>query len=122
VQGYLRRGNYKNGGVVKEGQLLSGSTRASSGGLDRRSARSRREGDLRRPSSTSRYKRSPRGRGQEELDNAVQQNQGQQGGRHRAQANVEQASQPRLDQVNSPIAIAGISNAQIGDLVGNAPC
>jgi RND family efflux transporter MFP subunit len=126
VQGYLLTQNYKNGGVVKEGQLLfqidprqfKASLDQSVGALESAKAILKKtELDV------ARYKplAAQGAVSQEELDNAVQQNEANKAAVFQAQANVEQA-QLNLDwtKVNSPISgIAGINNAQIGDLVGN---
>lgn len=127
VQGYLLTQNYKNGGVVKEGQLLfqidprqfKASLDQAVGALESAKAILKKtELDV------ARYKPLAKegAVSQEELDNAVQQNEANKAAVFQAQANVEQA-QLNLDwtKVNSPIAgIAGINNAQIGDLVGNS--
>ena len=126
VQGYLLTQNYKNGGVVKEGQLLfqidprqfKASLDQAVGALESTKAILKKtELDV------ARYKPLAKegAVSQEELDNAVQQNEANKAAVFQAQANVEQAKL-NLDwtKVNSPIeGIAGINNAQIGDLVGN---
>mgnify|MGYP000644212552 CR=1 FL=1 len=126
VQGYLLTQNYKNGGVVKAGQLLFE--------IDRRqfkAALDQAVGQLESAQAiykktqldVARYKplAAEGAVSQEELDNAVQQNEANKAAVFESQANVEQAKL-NLDwtKVNSPIAgVAGINQAQIGDLVGN---
>jgi RND family efflux transporter MFP subunit len=125
VQGYLLAQNYRNGGVVKEGQLLfqidprqfKASLDQAVGALESAKAILKKtELDV------ARYKplAAEGAVSQEELDNAIQQNEANKAAVFQAEANVEQAKL-NLDwtKVNSPIGgIAGINNAQIGDLVG----
>lgn len=126
VQGYLLTQNYPNGGVVKAGQLLfqvdprqfEASLNQAIGALENAKAILKKtELDV------ARYKplAAEGAVSQEELDNAVQQNEANKAAVFTAQANVEQA-QLNLGwtKVTSPIdGIAGINQAQIGDLVGN---
>jgi membrane fusion protein (multidrug efflux system) len=127
VQGYLLTQNYTNGSVVKSGQLLfqidprqfKASLDQAVGALESAKAILKKtELDV------ARYKplAAQGAVSQEELDNAVQQNEANKAAVFQAEANVEQA-RLNLDwtQVTSPIdGIAGINNAQIGDLVGNS--
>jgi RND family efflux transporter MFP subunit len=125
VQGYLLTQNYQNGGVVKAGQLLFqidprqfkaaldqaiGQLESAKAILKKTELDVARYGPLAKEGAVS----------QEELDNAVQENEANKAAVFQAQANVEQA---RLNlewtKVTSPIdGIAGINLAQIGDLVG----
>jgi membrane fusion protein (multidrug efflux system) len=125
VQGYLLSQNYRNGGFVKAGQLLfeidprqfKASLDQAIGALESAKAILKKtELDV------ARYKplAAEGAVSQEELDNAVQQNEANKAAVFQAQANVEQAKL-NLDwtKVTSPIdGIAGINQAQIGDLVG----
>ncbi len=125
VQGYLLTQNYLNGGVVKAGQLMFqidprqfkaaydqavGQLESAKAILKKTELDVARYRPLAKEGAVS----------QEELDNAVQQNEANKAAVFQAQANVEQA-RLNLDwtKVNAPIdGIAGINQAQIGDLVG----
>lgn len=125
VQGYLLTQNYQNGHVVKAGQLMFqidprqfkaaydqafGQLESAKAILKKTELDVARYRPLAKEGAVS----------QEELDNAVQQNEANKAAVYQAQANLEQA-QLNLDwtKVNAPIdGIAGINQAQIGDLVG----
>ena len=125
VQGYLLTQNYRNGGVVKANQLLfqidprqfQAAVDQAVGVLNQGLAQLKKtELDV------ARYKplAAQGAVSQQELDDAVQQNFANMASVEQARANLEQA---RLNlewtKVLSPIdGIAGINQAQIGDLVG----
>ena len=125
VQGYLLTQNYQNGHVVADGQLLFQiDPRQFQASLDQAIGQleSAKALQVKTQLDVNRYKPLAKegAVSQEELDNAVQQNEANKAAVFQAQANVEQA---RLNlewtKVNSPIkGIAGINQAQIGDLVG----
>jgi RND family efflux transporter MFP subunit len=125
VQGYLLTQNYPNGGVVKAGQMLFEiDPRQFKASLDQAAGQlSQAQAILKKTElDVARYKPLAKegAVSQEELDNAVQQNEANKAAVFQAQANLEQA---RLNlewtKVQSPIeGIAGINQAQIGDLVG----
>jgi membrane fusion protein (multidrug efflux system) len=125
VQGYLLTQSYQNGGVVKAGQLLFQiDPRQFKAALDQATGQLESAKAIFKKTQldVARYKplAAEGAVSQEELDNAVQQNEANKAAVFQAQANVEQAKL-NLDwtQVNSPIdGIAGINLAQIGDLVG----
>jgi membrane fusion protein (multidrug efflux system) len=125
VQGYLLTQSYQNGHVVSDGQLLfqidprqfQAALEQAIGQLDGAKAL-----QVKTQLDVQRYKPLAKegAVSQEELDNAIQQNEANKAAVFQAQANVEQA-RLNLDwtKVNSPIkGIAGINQAQIGDLVG----
>lgn len=125
VQGYLLTQSYKNGGVVKAGQLLFEiDPRQFQAALDQAvgALESAKAIYKKTQLDVARYKplAAEGAVSQEELDNAVQQNEANKASVFQAQANVEQAKL-NLDwtKVNAPIdGVAGINLAQIGDLVG----
>lgn len=124
VQGYLHERSYREGTFVKAGELLfSIDPRPYSAALDQA------KGDLGRAEAAlgktrldvSRY--TPLAKegaiSQQELDNAIQADRGNQAAVAAARAAVKQAElNLEWTQVRSPIdGIAGISVAQIGDLI-----
>lgn len=124
VQGYLQERNYREGTVVKTGDLLfSIDPRPYQAALDQA------KGDLGRAEAAlgktkldvSRY--TPLAKegaiSQQELDNAIQADRGNQAAVAAARAAVRQAElNLEWTQVRSPVdGIAGISLAQIGDLI-----
>lgn len=125
VQGYLLSQNYPNGGVVKAGQLLfeidprqfQAAYDEAVGNLGQAQAQLKKtEQDV------ARYRplAAQGAVSQQELEDAVQQNLANKAAVEQAQAALEQA-RLNLDwtKVQSPIdGIAGINQAQIGDLVG----
>ncbi|MEW6273488.1 MAG: efflux RND transporter periplasmic adaptor subunit [Thermodesulfobacteriota bacterium] len=125
VQGYLLTQNYQNGSVVKEGQLLFQiDPRQFQAALDQAIGQLESAKAIYKKTQLDVARYTPLAAqgavSQEELDNAVQQNEANKAAVFQAQANVEQA-RLNLDwtKVNSPIGgIAGINQAQIGDLVG----
>lgn len=125
VQGYLLTQNYQNGSVVKAGQLLFQiDPRQFQAALDQAIGQleSARAIYKKTQLDVARYKplAAEGAVSQEELDNAIQQNEANKAAVFQAEANVQQA-RLNLDwtKVNSPIdGIAGINQAQIGDLVG----
>jgi membrane fusion protein, multidrug efflux system len=125
VEGYLLAQNYDNGGVVKAGQLLFQiDPRQFQASLDEAVAQlGRAQAQLVKTElDVARYKplAAQGAVSQEELDNAVQQNQANKAAVAQARASVEQANlNLAWTKVMSPIeGIAGINQAQIGDLVG----
>ena len=125
VQGYLLTQNYQNGGVVKAGQLMFQiDPRQFKAALDQAIGQLESAKAILKKTELDVARYRPLAKegavSQEELDNAVQQNEANKAAVFQAQANVEQA-QLNLDwtKVNAPIdGIAGINLAQIGDLVG----
>lgn len=125
VQGYLLTQNYPNGKVVAEGELLFQiDPRQFKAALDQAIGQleSAKALQVKTQLDVNRYRPLAKegAVSQEELDNAIQQNEANKAAVFQAQANVEQA-RLNLDwtKVNSPIkGIAGINQAQIGDLVG----
>jgi RND family efflux transporter MFP subunit len=125
VQGYLLTQDYRNGGVVKAGQLLFRiDPRQFQAALDEAlGVLGRAQAQLKKTElDVARYKPLV-GVGavsQQELDDAVQQNQANLAAVEQAKANVQQAQlNLQWTRVESPIeGIAGINQAQIGDLVG----
>lgn len=125
VQGYLLTQGYMNGHVVPEGQLLFQiDPRQFQAALDQAIGQleSAKALQVKTQLDVNRYKPLAKegAVSQEELDNAIQQNEANKAAVFQAQANVEQA-RLNLDwtKVTSPIkGIAGINQAQIGDLVG----
>lgn len=125
VQGYLLTQNYANGKVVADGALLFQiDPRQFKAALDQAIGQleSAKALQVKTQLDVNRYKPLVKegAVSQEELDNAIQQNEANKAAVFQAQANVEQA-RLNLDwtKVNSPIkGIAGINQAQIGDLVG----
>ena len=125
VQGYLLTQNYQNGHVVADGQLLFQiDPRQFQASLDQAIGQleSAKAIQVKTQLDVQRYKPLAKegAVSQEELDNAIQQNEANKAAVFQAQANVEQA-RLNLDwtKVTSPIkGIAGINQAQIGDLVG----
>ena len=125
VQGYLLTQNYANGKVVEDGQLLFQiDPRQFKAALDQAIGQleSAKALQVKTQLDVNRYRPLVKegAVSQEELDNAIQQNEANKAAVFQAQANVEQA-RLNLDwtKVNSPIkGIAGINQAQIGDLVG----
>lgn len=125
VQGYLLTQNYQNGHVVKAGQLLFQiDPRQFKASLDQAVGQLESAKAILKKTELDVARYRPLAKegavSQEELDNAVQQNEANKAAVFQAQANVEQA-QLNLDwtKVNAPIdGIAGINQAQIGDLVG----
>lgn len=125
VQGYLLSQHYQNGSVVKEGQLLFQiDPRQFQAALDQaKGALLSAQAILKKTElDVARYKplAAQGAVSQQELDDAIQQNEANKAAVFQAQANLEQA---RLNlewtRVTSPIdGIAGINQAQIGDLVG----
>jgi membrane fusion protein (multidrug efflux system) len=124
VQGYLQSRDYKEGSLVKAGQLMFA--------IDRReyqAALNQAMGDLRRAEANlgktqldvARY--TPLAKegaiSQQELDNAIQAHQANKASVEAARAAVERAElNLTWTKVTAPIdGIAGISVAQIGDLV-----
>jgi len=124
VQGYLRSRDYKEGSVVKAGDLMfTIDARQYQAALDQAIANLRQaEANLKKTQlDVARY--TPLARAgavsRQELDNAVQANLANKASVEAAQAAVQNA---RLNlewtKVTAPIdGIAGISEAQIGDLV-----
>jgi membrane fusion protein (multidrug efflux system) len=125
VQGYLLTQNYKNGGVVKAGELLFQiDPRQFQASLDEAIGQlGRAQAQLKKTElDVARY-RPLVGQGavsQQELDDAVQQNEANRAAVEQAEAAVAQAKlNLEWTKVQSPIdGIAGINQAQIGDLVG----
>jgi membrane fusion protein (multidrug efflux system) len=125
VQGYVLTQNYQNGSVVKGGQrLFQIDPRQFKAALDQAVGELRSAQAILKKTQldVARYKplAAQGAVSQQELDDAIQQNEANQAAVFQAQANVEQA-QLNLDwtKVDSPIeGIAGINQAQIGDLVG----
>lgn len=125
VQGYLLTQNYANGKVVADGELLFQiDPRQFKAALDQAIGQleSAKALQVKTQLDVNRYRPLAKegAVSQEELDNAIQQNEANKAAVFQAQANVEQA-RLNLDwtKVNSPIkGIAGINQAQIGDLVG----
>lgn len=125
VQGYLLTQNYANGKVVTDGELLFQiDPRQFKAALDQAIGQleSAKALQVKTQLDVNRYRPLAKegAVSQEELDNAIQQNEANKAAVFQAQANVEQA-RLNLDwtKVNSPIkGIAGINQAQIGDLVG----
>ncbi|MBY0280039.1 efflux RND transporter periplasmic adaptor subunit [Candidatus Binatia bacterium] len=125
VQGYLLTQNYPNGKVVAAGELLFQiDPRQFKAALDQAIGQleSAKALQVKTQLDVNRYRPLAKegAVSQEELDNAIQQNEANKAAVFQAQANVEQA-RLNLDwtKVNSPIkGIAGINQAQIGDLVG----
>jgi RND family efflux transporter MFP subunit len=125
VSGYLLTQNYLSGKVVQENQLLFQiDPRQFKAALDQATGQleSAKALQVKTQLDVNRYRPLVKegAVSQEELDNAIQQNEANKAAVFQAQANVEQAKL-NLDwtKVNSPIkGIAGINQAQIGDLVG----
>src|SRR5262249_3625642 len=117
--------NYQNGAVVKAGQLLfqidprqfEAALGEAQGQLGRAQAQLKKT-----QLDVARYRPLAKegAVSQQELDDAVQQNQANQAAVEQAQANVDNAKlNLAWTKVNSPIdGIAGFNQAQIGDLVG----
>jgi membrane fusion protein (multidrug efflux system) len=124
VQGYLQSRDYKEGSLVKAGQLMF-----TIDPREYQAAVNQAMGDLRRADANlgktqldvARY--TPLAKegaiSQQELDNAVQANQANKASVEAARATVERAElNVSWTKVTAPITgIAGISVAQIGDLV-----
>jgi membrane fusion protein (multidrug efflux system) len=125
VSGYLLTQNYLNGKVVQDNQLLFQiDPRQFKAALDQAIGQleSAKALQVKTQLDVDRYRPLAKegAVSQEELDNAIQQNEANKAAVFQAGANVEQAKL-NLDwtKVNSPIkGIAGINQAQIGDLVG----
>jgi len=125
VQGYLLTQNYLNGGVVKAGQMMFQiDPRQFKAAFDQAMGQLESAKAILKKTELDVARYRPLAKegavSQEELDNAVQQNEANKAAVFEAQANVEQA-RLNLDwtKVNAPIdGIAGINQAQIGDLVG----
>lgn len=125
VQGYVLAQDYENGAVVKAGQLLFRiDPRQFKAALDQAIGQLESTKAILKKTEldVARYKplAAQGAVSQEELDNAIQQNEANAAAVFQARANVEQA-RLNLDwtEVASPIhGIAGINQAQIGDLVG----
>ncbi|HZR84704.1 MAG TPA: efflux RND transporter periplasmic adaptor subunit [Candidatus Binatia bacterium] len=125
VQGYLLTQNYKNGSVVKAGDLLFEiDPRQFQAAYDQAAANlAQAQAQLKKTQlDVARYKplAAEGAVSQQELDDAVQQNDANAAAVEQAKAALENA---RLNlqwtKVQSPIpGIAGINQAQIGDLVG----
>ncbi len=125
VTGYLKSQHYKEGSFVNQGELLfeidsrpfQATLNAARGRLGQAEAQLRKtELDVKRYTPLAASKAVS----QEELDNAIQANLAAQADAVVAKAGVEQA-QLNLDfaKITAPVAgIAGIADAQIGDLVG----
>jgi membrane fusion protein (multidrug efflux system) len=127
VQGYLLRQNYQNGYFVKQGQLLFElDPRQYQAALDQAKADvavaeanlSRVQADVARDTPLAAQSAIP----QKQLDNDVAEQQSWE-----AQLKAKKASLANAElnlgwtKVYSPIdGIAGVSNAQVGDLVGSA--
>jgi RND family efflux transporter MFP subunit len=125
VSGYLQKQDYKEGALVKKGDLLfeidprtfkaaldqaDGQLAQANAGLGKTELDVKRYTPLAKEGAISK----------QELDNAIQANLGAKASVHSAEAAVETA---RLNlgftRITSPIqGIAGSANAQIGDLVG----
>ncbi|MBM4243827.1 MAG: efflux RND transporter periplasmic adaptor subunit [Deltaproteobacteria bacterium] len=124
VQGYLLTQNYASGKVVSDGELLFQiDPRQFKAALDQAIGQleSAKALQVKTQLDVNRYRPLAKegAVSEEELDNAIQQNEANKATVFQAQANVEQA-RLNLDwaKVNSPIkGIAGINQAQIGDLV-----
>lgn len=124
VQGYLQSRDYREGSLVKEGQLLfTIDPREYQAALNQAKANlARAEADLEKTQlDVARY--TPLAQegaiSRQELDNAIQANQANKASVEAARAAVEQAKlNLSWTRVTAPISgIAGISVAQIGDLV-----
>src|SRR5581483_7461139 len=125
VQGYLLTQNYKNGSVAKAGDLLFEiDPRQFQAAYDQAAANlAQAQAQLKKTQlDVARYKplAAEGAVSQQELDDAVQQNDANAAAVEQAKAALENA---RLNlqwtKVQSPIpGIAGINQAQIGDLVG----
>jgi membrane fusion protein, multidrug efflux system len=125
VTGYLARQAYKEGAVVKKGDLLFEiDPRTFQAALDQAVAQlaiakaklGKTQLDVKRYTPLAKESAIS----QQELDDAIQANLGAKASVQAAEANVEQA---RLNlsftKITSPVdGIAGSANAQIGDLVG----
>jgi len=124
VQGYLQSRDYREGSLIKAGQLMF-----TIDPREYRAALNQASGDLRRAEANfgksrldvTRY--TPLAKegaiSQQELDNAIQANQADKASVEAARAAVERAElNLNWTKVTAPIdGIAGISVAQIGDLV-----
>ena len=125
VSGYLMAQHYQEGSLVHKGDLLfqidsrpfqaaldkaKGQMAESQANLDMTAINVKRYTPLAKNNAIS----------QQELDNAIQSNKGAQAALETAQATVQQAElNLGFTKVTSPIeGIAGIAEAQIGDLVG----
>ena len=125
VQGYLLKQNYQSGYVVKAGEMLFEiDPRQFKAALDQAAGQLAQAKALLKKTELDVARYKPLAKegavSQEELDNAIQQNEANKASVFQAEANLEQA---RLNlewtKVQSPIdGIAGINQAQIGDLVG----
>jgi membrane fusion protein (multidrug efflux system) len=127
VQGYLQRRSYEEGSLVHEGDLMfvidprqyQAALDQAKGELGRANAAlTKTQQDVTRYTPLA----AQNAISQEELDNAVQANRAAKAAADSARAAVEKA-QLNLDwtQVKSPIdGIAGISVAQVGDLVSES--
>ncbi len=126
VQGYLQSQNYSEGAVVKAGDLMYQ--------VDPRpfeAALAQAKADLARAEANYGRTQIEVGRlmplapsgaiSQQDVDNAVQENKANKAAVEAAQANVEQAQlHLNYTRVIAPIdGVAGISRAQVGDLVGD---
>ena len=125
ISGYLLKQNYREGSLLKKGDLLfeidprpfKAALDQADGLLDQAKARlGKTELDVKRYTPLAKEGAVSK----QELDDAIQANLAAKASVHSAQAAVEQA---RLNlgftKITSPIdGIAGAANAQIGDLVG----
>ena len=127
VTGYLSKQAYKEGAIVKKGDLLFEiDPRTFQAALDQALAQlaiakarlGKTELDVKRYRPLAKEGAIS----QEELDDAVQANLGAKASVQAAEANVEQARLSlSFTKITSPVdGIAGSANAQIGDLVGPA--
>ncbi len=125
VSGYLQKQNYKEGNVVKKGDLLfeidprpfKAALDQAEGQLSQAKARlGKTELDVKRYTPLAKEGAISK----QELDDAIQANLGAKAAVHSAQAAVEQAQlNLSFTRLTSPIdGIAGSATAQIGDLVG----
>lgn len=125
VQGYILTQNYQNGSVVKAGDLLFQiDPRQFQAALDQALGELASAKAILKKTQldVARYKPlvAQGAVSQQELDDAIQQNEANEAAVFQAEATVQQAKL-NLDwtKVTSPInGIAGINQAQIGDLVG----
>ncbi len=125
VSGYLKSQNYKEGDFVRQGDLLfeidarpfqaaldkaNGDLARAQANLDMTAIDVKRYTPLAKDNAIS----------QQELDNAIQSNKGAQAALESARAAVQQAElNLEFTKITSPInGIAGIAEAQVGDLVG----
>ncbi len=125
VSGYLKAQHYKEGDLVRQGDLLFEiDPRPFQAALDRargEMAQARANLDL-TEINVKRYTPLAKDNAisQQELDDAIQANKAAQAALEAAQAAVQQAElNLEFTRITSPIAgIAGIAEAQVGDLVG----